>query len=86
MKSRMLVIMCSLLVCCGVFMSQVSFAAAQNSDNKSTSKSEEMAKKRKAAADKIITKMIDNGSSKTDISIQKKKNKELYGFEGEYLE
>ncbi|ADE86053.1 hypothetical protein [Rhodobacter capsulatus] len=42
-----------------------------------------MDKKRQKAADKIITRMTEEGASPGDIKIQKKANKDAFGHEGE---
>jgi hypothetical protein len=44
---------------------------------------DEMDKKRKKIANKIISDMTIDSASKEDLKIQKKTNKELLGHEGE---
>jgi hypothetical protein len=61
-------------------------AATASTQNQQTAKEKEMKEKRRETADRIITKMMDDGASKTDIEIQMQTNKKMFGYEGEYKE
>jgi hypothetical protein len=90
MKTRTLVLLGAIFVSCSFFTGQVSSVMAADTSKKGTKsgsssqKEKQMDQKRKNQADKIVTKMHDNGASKSDIQAQKKANKKHFGHEGEF--
>ncbi len=90
MKGRTLVLLSALVVSCSFFAGQaLNVMAADTSktgttSGQSTQKEKDMDQKRKNAADKIITRMHDNGASASDIAAQKNANKKHFGHEGNF--
>lgn len=89
MNSKAFLWMLAIFVGFCLVIGQAATVSAQDQQKKKPKSSQQKAKekemdqKRKKAADKIIQDMTDKGHSQTDIKIQQKTNKKMFGHEGE---